>query len=435
VRAPFFKSALLPYDEELEPLQRRALRSGCLLGAFLIVAFSGLDWVLAPEAWLHLLVWRLATGALLASLSFWLRSEHSRFDLAAAATCLSLAATICAGTLATGGVYSSYPYAALLVLLGVSILLPLKPAQALCLHAGMIAVTLLPLVPLVVTREDQLAFASRASYLFCGSVLGIAGARLQDSLRRREHLARAEFARHVGLVNLGTLAGGLAHELATPLTALSAQLELLELELPLAHRDLVSDAQGSAARMRAVIEAMRRGAGFSDGDQREVDLSAEIEASLVLLRTRLGHAVQIVREYGAVPQVRCQPTLLGQVVVNLVANAADALRGRPDARLAVRTTCSNGYAVVEVEDNGPGVPLQMRERIFEPFVSTKGSAGNGLGLWISAEIARRHRGSLTIHGAPNGGAIFRLALPLPREPAGVESERRSDAAAGGSAAR
>src|SRR5207237_8090516 len=175
---------------------------------------------------------------------------------------------------------------------GTSFRPPPPPAQALCLHAEMLAITLLPLLPLAVTPDDRLSLVTRASYLLCGSVLGIAGARVHDGLRRREHLARAEFARHVGLVNLGTLAGGLAHELSNPLTALSAQLELLELEPPAAHRDLVEDAQGSVARMRAVIEAMRRGARFSDDEHRGVELALEIEESLVLLRGRLEHNVQ-----------------------------------------------------------------------------------------------------------------------------------------------
>jgi signal transduction histidine kinase len=412
VRAAFSRSPLLPYAEELEPLQRRALRTACLLAAFCIVAFSALDRALAPAAWLGLLGLRATAGVLLLGIERWLRSGRARFKFAAALVVFILAATLSAGTLATGGVHSSYPYSALLIVLGISILLPLRPAQAAWLHLEMIGLTLLPLIPLAVTREDRLALAARASFLVCGALLGVAGAHGHDVLRRREHLARAEFARHVGLVNLGTLAGGLAHELSNPLSALCAQLELLELELPVAHRDLVGDAQGSVARMRSVIEAMRRGARFSDDEQREVDLPLEIEESLVLLRGRLERRVEIVREFADLPPVRCQPTLIGQVLVNLVANAVDAMDGRPGARIALRTFCANDQAVIEVEDNGPGVPADQRTRIFEPFVSTKGVAGNGLGLWISAEIARRHGGSLTVDAARGGGAVFRLTLPL-----------------------
>ena len=423
MRAPFSRSPLLPYAEELEPLQRRALRTACVIAAICIVGFSGLDWLLAPAAWLGLLGLRGTAGALLLVIERFLRGNRLRFDPAIAAIVFILAATLAAGTSATGGVHSPYPYSALLIILGVSILLPLRPVQAAWIHLEMVAITILPLVSLAQTRDDQLALAARASFLVCGAFVGVAGAQINDSLRRREHLARAEFARHVGLVNLGTLAGGLAHELSNPLTALSAQLELLELELPAAHRDLVDDAQGSVSRMRSVIEAMRRGARFSDDEQREVDLPIEIEESLVLLRGRLERRVQIVREFGEVPAVRCQPTLLGQVLVNLVANAVDAVDGRPGARMALRTFCADGQAIIEVEDNGPGVPAAQRDRIFEPFVSTKGAAGNGLGLWISAEIARRHGGSLTVLEARGGGAVFRLSLPLRQKAAKSDTER------------
>jgi len=301
----------------------------------------------------------------------------------------------------------------LLIVAGGSILLPLRPRQALLLHAEMLAVTVLPLLLLVRGREDALELGTRASFLLGTSVLGVTGAAIQDRLRLREHQARAEFARHVGLVHLGTLAGGLAHELANPLTAAALELDAIEtLVKPGEYTRHLRGAQQAVSRMGSILGAMRRGARFSDGDQREVDLSLEIEEALVLLQARLKHRVELVRDYGALPQVRCQPTLLGQVLVNLVVNAADALGDRAGARLCVRTRRADGHALVEVEDNGPGVRSELRERIFEPFFTTKGESGNGLGLWISAEIARLHGGELTLADAPGGGSIFRLSLPL-----------------------
>ncbi len=85
-----------------------------------------------------------------------------------------------------------------------------------------------------------------------------------------------------------------------------------------------------------------------------------------------------------------------------------------DARLWVRTRREDRQALVEVQDNGPGIPPDVRQRIFEPFFTTKGEAGSGLGLWISAEIARIHGGNLTVTDAPGGGSLFRLTLPLQR---------------------
>jgi two-component system C4-dicarboxylate transport sensor histidine kinase DctB len=110
--------------------------------------------------------------------------------------------------------------------------------------------------------------------------------------------------------------------------------------------------------------------------------------------------------------VYCQPTLLGQILVNLLSNAADATAGRDKPRVALRVRRQDDLALVEVEDNGPGVPENLREKIFEPFFSTKGDQGNGLGLWISSEIARLHGGTLTVHEGASGGALFRLALPI-----------------------
>jgi signal transduction histidine kinase len=409
-RAP---SPLPTYPEELESAQRQALRTTCFLAATLIVAFSALDRAVTPEYWLALLFVRLAAAAVLLLLERRLRRPGTRTLWIVAAAAFVLSVTLEAGIFATGGIRSPYVYAVLLIVAGGSILLPLRLRQALVLHAELLAVTVLPLLVLVRGTEDALELGTRASFLLCTSVIGVVGAAIQDRLRLREHQARAEFARHVGLVHLGTLAGGLAHELANPLTAVSLELDAIDTLIePGEHTGHVRNAQQGLSRMRSILDAMRRGARFSDGDQREVDLLLEIEEALVLLQGRLKHRVELVRDFGEVPPVRCQPTLLGQVLVNLVVNAADALRDRPGARVCLRTRRLDGHALIEVQDNGPGVPADLRDRIFEPFFSTKGEGGNGLGLWISAEIARLHGGDLTLTEAPGGGSIFRLSLPL-----------------------
>jgi len=409
-RAP---SPLPTYPEELDSSQRQALRSTCFVAAALIVAFSALDRAVTPENWLWLLFVRLGAAAALLLLERRLRSPASGTSWTVATAALVLSLTLEAGILATGGVRSPYLYAVLLIVAGGSILLPLRPRQALVLHAEIMAVTVLPLLLLVRGREDALELGTRASFLLATSVLGVTGAAIQDRLRLREHQARVEFARHVGLVNLGTLAGGLAHELANPLTALALELDAIETVVkPGEHTRHLRGAQQAVSRMGSILGAMRHGARFSDGDQREVDLPSEIEETLVLLQARLKHRVELVRDYGQLPPVRCQPTLLGQVLVNLVVNAADALRDRAGARLCLRTRRIDGHALIEVEDNGPGVRPELRERIFEPFFTTKGESGNGLGLWISAGIARLHGGELTLVDAQGGGSIFRLSLPL-----------------------
>ena len=157
---------------------------------------------------------------------------------------------------------------------------------------------------------------------------------------------------------------------------------------------------------------MRQGARFAGSELREVIVPQEVDLALTLVAQRMrASGVTLLREYGTdVPLVSCQPTLLGQVLVNLLINALDAMAGQEDAHLTVRVRSGDCCALVEVEDSGPGIPEPLRSRIFEPFFSTKGESGNGLGLWISSEIARVHGGDLVALAGARG-ALFRLSLP------------------------
>jgi signal transduction histidine kinase len=405
-------SVTLPeYETELAVNQRKALRAAALLAAPLLLGFTVLDWSTAPGVWLPLLLIRLCASAALAAIGVLAHRVSNPVPVAALALAIACG-TIEAGILATGGVQSPYVTSQTLVMAGIGILIPLTALQSLSMQLVGLAIALLPLVSRM-EPGDGVTLMTAASYLVTLAIVVVAGAHLQDSLRRREHRARVEVARQIGLINLGALAGGLAHELSTPLTWVSVELESLELD-PLAApvREKVRAARAGTVRMREVLIAMRQGARLGGGELREVILSAEVDLALTLVAQRMrSSAVSLVREYAPdVPMISCQPTLLGQVLVNLLVNALDAMSAQQDARLVVRVQRGDDCAIVEVEDCGPGIPEQIRDRIFEPFFSTKGEKGNGLGLWISSEIARIHGGELTAHAGAKG-ALFRLSLP------------------------
>ena len=392
------------YDEELIPSQRVAIRTTCLLAALLLILFALLDRAIAPQAWLPL----LAVRALVAALLLLCAKLAARLPplLSSAMAVGLIAATIEIALIATGGAESPYLFAMMIVQAGVSMLVPLLPLQALLLNLETLAIALLPLSP-----HFGMRMIVAASYLACMAVVSVAGAALEDRLRRREHLARAEFARHFGLLNLGTLAGGLAHELSNPLNALFLQVEMLA-RAPDSVEKRVEKLRASLERMRNILEAMRNGARLSGGERRLVDLGREADLAFTLMEGRLRTQVSLVRAYAELPPVYCQPTLFGQVLVNLLANAADAVKDRSNPRIALRVRREGNEALIEVEDNGPGVADELADKIFEPFFTTKGDSGNGLGLWISSEIARMHGGSLTVHRGSLGGALFRLSLPI-----------------------
>jgi two-component system NtrC family sensor kinase len=144
---------------------------------------------------------------------------------------------------------------------------------------------------------------------------------------------------------------------------------------------------------------------------REARLSESIDATLVVLRSRVGEGMEIRRAYQWDGLIWCYPELVSQVLMNLLVNALDAVdheHGKVDVMLK-----RDGDAVrLEVHDDGPGVPPELREVVFEPFFTTKApGVGTGLGLAVSREIAALHGGSLELESGRGQGATFVLTLP------------------------
>jgi signal transduction histidine kinase len=154
-----------------------------------------------------------------------------------------------------------------------------------------------------------------------------------------------------------------------------------------------------------------------------VDLNEEIDRTLTLIEQRLRDGIEVVRDYGELPRVRCYAGQLNQVFMNLLMNAADALEGKGTIR--IRTRARPGGVRLEFHDDGPGIPPEVQARIFEPFYTTKPvGQGTGLGLSISYGIVERHGGRMLVGSAPGEGTTFVIELPLvakaPQQPGDAE---------------
>lgn len=406
---------LSSYGEELDAAQRQGVRLACFIAAPLLMAFSALDSFVMPQVFWPLFVLRLSGALTILGIAALVRRRFVPAFPALALTMALVMVPIMTGVLLGGAAGGSYIPAALLPLGGAGLVVPLRPSQAALIGVLVLGMVLVPLTVLP-DGVDPFALASGVAYLGCIAVLVVAAASQHQTVRQREHQARHEAARQAGLANLGLLAGGMAHELSSPLTALSLEIDRLgsNRAFPLQLNDRIRLLEQHVGRMREVLDAMRGSARFADSQLRPVDLGREIDLTLVLLAARLRGRVEVVREYVASPTVPGQRTLLGQVLLNLLLNAVQALEKHPSPRIVVRLLRQDDRVVVEVEDNGEGVPRHLREKIFEPLFSTKGESGNGLGLWISAEIARAHRGELAVREGAHGGALFSLSLPTVR---------------------
>ena len=171
-----------------------------------------------------------------------------------------------------------------------------------------------------------------------------------------------------------------------------------------------ADATG---RISDIVAAVRSYTFLGQAPVQEIDLNGCLDDTLTLLRHRLGD-IDVVRDYGEVPPFAAHGTELNQVWTNLLVNAADAVDEREDAgRIVIRTRIEGDSAVVEIEDDGPGIPPHVLPRIFDSFFTTKPPGkGTGLGLDISFGIVvGRHGGEISVDSEP-GRTVFRVALPL-----------------------
>jgi signal transduction histidine kinase len=150
-----------------------------------------------------------------------------------------------------------------------------------------------------------------------------------------------------------------------------------------------------------------------------VDLPEGLDNTLVILRGKLKAGITVHRDYGAdVPPVPAYGSELNQVWTNLLDNAADAMDGRGE--ITIRTRRHDGWAVIEIEDNGPGIPEEIQPRVFDPFFTTKAPGkGTGLGLSTShAIVTQKHRGEIRVSSRP-GCTRFTVRLPIEQPAAAV----------------
>ncbi|MDJ0663727.1 MAG: ATP-binding protein [Acidimicrobiia bacterium] len=203
----------------------------------------------------------------------------------------------------------------------------------------------------------------------------------------------ADFAEHVASPHLG--------EVVRLLAATQEQLSLLH------------QIEEGTRRMSEIVRALKSYAFLDQAPLQDVDVVGGLEDTLLLLQHK-EKGVEIDREYAAnLPAIEARGSELNQVWTNLIDNALDALADTEAPRLTIRTEHSEGGVVVEIEDNGPGVPDGIQHRIFDSFFTTKPpGSGTGLGLDISRNIVvARHSGNISVDSAP-GRTVFRVELPL-----------------------
>jgi two-component system, NtrC family, sensor histidine kinase HydH len=245
--------------------------------------------------------------------------------------------------------------------------------------------------------------------------------RLAETNRRLEQ-AQAEARRSERLAALGQLSAGLAHEIRNPLGVIKGSAEMLTQKLQASDelaRELAGYISTEVNRLSALVTEFLDFARPLHAQPQPADLTALLDRVLQIVAGRFagkpGPAVRVERHYASgLPLVPLDESLCEQAFLNLVQNAYEAMDDRGGVlRVEVQLATKHDRDGVELRlaDTGPGVPEELREEIFNPFVTTK-KTGVGLGLSIVSKIVDGHGGSIRVENAPEGGAVFTLFFPL-----------------------
>jgi len=210
------------------------------------------------------------------------------------------------------------------------------------------------------------------------------------------------------MVNFGWNIGSLEKLKDTTLFSLSIQW----LGTGCLMMELLSEVQQTTERISQIVRAVKSYAYLDQAPLLEVDIHEGLENTLVIMQHKLKKGVAVKRDYFPdLPRIEAYASELNQVWTNIIDNAIDAMNGR--GQISLRTYAEDNLVIVEITDNGPGVPENIRSRIFEPFFTTKPpGSGTGLGLHISHDIvANRHHGQLLVESKP-GETKFKVILPI-----------------------
>jgi len=174
---------------------------------------------------------------------------------------------------------------------------------------------------------------------------------------------------------------------------------------------LLNEIESGTSRISDLVRAIKEYTYMDQTPLQNVDIVKSLETTLTILNHKLKHGVEVDRDYQPIPLlVDSFGSELNQVWTNIIDNAIDAMRGK--GKLRVRTYRDGSCVVVEIADNGPGIPADIQPHIFEPFFTTKGvGEGTGLGLDTVQRIVKKHQGSIQVNSKP-GDTRFQIFLPV-----------------------
>lgn len=233
---------------------------------------------------------------------------------------------------------------------------------------------------------------------------------------------QAQLVHSAKMASLGTLTAGMAHEINNPLAFCLSNVHSIQLWIcklrsdpELAHlwqkTELRLDQLNQGLeRIKELVVSLRKFSRLDESEIKTVNIHESLESALLFLSHETAGRITIVRDFQCDGELTCYPGLLGQVAMNLLSNAVQAIEAV--GTITVSTRREPGWLSIAIEDSGSGIPPEHHDRIFDPFFTTRPvGAGTGLGLAITYQLVQAHYGTLSLESEVGRGSCFKVALP------------------------
>ena len=219
------------------------------------------------------------------------------------------------------------------------------------------------------------------------------------------------------MASLGQLVAGVAHEINTPVASIKSNNGIVAKLLGSIEdtdlREMLTDINNidkeAVSRISNIVTSLKKFVRLDEAELQEADINKELDLTLELIRHETKNRIEIVKNYGEIPVIKCFPNMLNQVFTNILINACQAIDGC--GKIEISTSYKEKKLYVSIKDNGKGIPRNQLSKIFSAGFTTKGvGVGTGLGLAICAKIIEKHHGEITVNSEVGKGSEFIITI-------------------------
>lgn len=219
------------------------------------------------------------------------------------------------------------------------------------------------------------------------------------------------------MASLGQLVAGVAHEINTPVASIKSNNGILAKLIPQIQDKEIADLMQeinqidseAIQRISNIVVSLKKFVRLDEAELQEADINKELDLTLELIRHETKNRIEIVKNYGTLPLIKCYPNMLNQVFTNILVNACQAIEGK--GKITITTSYEAETMTVSIKDTGKGIPEGEISKIFTAGFTTKGvGVGTGLGLAISAKIIEKHNGKIIVNSEVDKGSEFVITI-------------------------